>query len=87
MGGGNPNKDNLAWKYAEERDLLYNGWASPPCTNKWHYFQNGISVCGYWTHFGRSPKRNDLDWMPKETIMPLCNICKKQYEYLLQDVK
>jgi hypothetical protein len=81
LGDGN-HKDNFAWKYAEEHGLLYNGWASPPCTTKWHYFQNGVSVCDHWTHFGRSPKGNDLDWIPKETIMPLCKICLRKHSEL-----
>lgn len=37
-----------------KRNRLNNGWAMPGRSTKYHYFVDGISLCGKWMYVGQT---------------------------------
>jgi hypothetical protein len=73
------------WEYARGSDCLYTGWASPSCTNKFHYFIKATSLCKKHEHFARPSPDHDLHWVPKHPKIPTCKICLKRYYKFLDE--
>ncbi len=60
------------------------GWYYYPPTKKWHYFKEGISLCGWWFEFLKSKDLRPLSHLSPSQGDSACTVC---YRAFLKDAK